>query len=220
MIGLDEKRAEAIPCSMNSGLHGDTGHPRALSPQVLRAWKTGLLEELNESPVRRRLSLALAGVACIHLAIFVLCQAISAPEIRQDMRHPALWLIELIAVLLFLNRSLGRGWYRSTTAMTLVAKLWTTFLIISFNAVTLNALTGFDLYWYRPVWASLSTFFLASLAWLFTPWFLIPAVQMWVTGLLLVHLPDWGFLVYGVSWWIALLGIAVVLGRKQPGVQE
>ena len=92
----------------------------------------------------------------------------------------------------FLNKSLGRGWIRSSTAMNLVAKLWTTFLILSFNVVTLNSLTGFELHWYKPVWATLSTFLFASLAWLFTPWFLVPAVQMWATGLLMVNLARLG----------------------------
>lgn len=176
------------------------------------------MEELERSPASRRLGLALAGVACIHLIFFALCQAISDPAVRRDMRHPALWLGELVAVLVFLNRSLGRGWIRSSTAMNLVAKLWTTFLILSFNVVALNSLMGFDLHWYRPVWGTLSTFLFASLAWLFTPWFLIPAVQMWVTGLLMLNLPDWGFLIYGVSWWAALTGVAVSIRRNNPRV--
>jgi hypothetical protein len=98
--------------------------------------------------------------------------------------------------------------------MNLVAKLWTTFLILSFNLVSLNAITGFQLAWFKPVWATLSSFLFASLAWLFTPWFLVPAVQMWLTGLLMVNLPDWSFLVYGVSWWFALLGIAFRIRRS------
>ena len=178
------------------------------------------MEELNRSPVRGRLPVGLAGVAFIHLAIFTLCQAISDPVVRRDLRHPGLWLLELVLVLVFLNQALGRGWFRSSTAMNLVAKLWTTFLILSFNVVTLNSLTGFDLQWYRPVWGTLSSFLFASLAWLFTPWFLVPAVQMWVTGLLMTNFPDWGFLIYGVSWWLALLGIAILVRRKQLAAQE
>jgi len=97
-----------------------------------------------------------------------------------------------------------------------VAKLWTTFLILSFNLVTLNSFTGFELAWYKPVWATLSTFLFASLAWAFSPWFFVPAVQMWATGLLMVNFPDWGFLIYGVSWWLALMGIAIHLRRQEP----
>ena len=157
-------------------------------------------------------------MGCIHLVSFMLCQSIYDPGGRADLRHPLLWLLELVAILVFLRKSLGRGWIRSSEAINLVAKLWTTFLILSFNLVTLNAVTGFELAWFKPVWATLSTFLFASLAWLFTPWFLVPAVQMWLTGLLMINLPDWAFLVYGVSWWFALLGIAVCIRRtKAPG---
>jgi hypothetical protein len=155
-------------------------------------------------------------VACINLVAFTLCQIIYVPDGRADFRHPLLWFLELVAVLAFLRKSLGPGWIRSSSAINLVAKLWTTFLILSFNLVTLNSFTGFELAWYKPVWATLSTFLFASLAWAFSPWFFVPAVQMWATGLLMVNFPDWSFLIYGVSWWLALMGVAIYLWRKEP----
>ncbi len=188
----------------------------ALEAINLRGWKAGLIAELNRSAVRKRLSIALAGVACINLVSFALCQIIYVHDGRADFRHPLLWFLELVAVLAFLRKSLGRGWIRSSSAINLVAKLWTTFLILSFNLVTLNSLTGFELAWYKPVWATLSTFLFASLAWAFSPWFFVPAVQMWATGLLMVNFPDWGFLIYGVSWWLALMGVAIYLWRREP----
>ncbi|QEH34662.1 hypothetical protein OJF2_32030 [Aquisphaera giovannonii] len=175
----------------------------------LHRWRATMIGELNASPVRPRLPLALAGLGCIHLLAFLLCQACYFPDGRADLRHPLLWFLELVGVLAFFTGVLGPGWMRSTLAMNLVVKFWTTFLILSFSAVTLNSFTGFELAWYKPIWGTLSTFLLASMAWLFTPWFFVPAVQMWLTGLLIVNLPDYAFLIYGVSWWIALVGIAI-----------
>jgi hypothetical protein len=197
-------------------LSEDQGSRLAIETINLRGWKAELIEELNRSAVRKRLSIGLAGVACINLVTFIVCQIIYVPDGRADFRYPLLWLLELAAVLAFLRKSLGRGWTRSSSAINLVAKLWTTFLILSFNLVTLNSLTGFELAWYKPVWATLSTFLFASLAWAFSPWFFVPAVQMWATGLLMVNFPDWSFLIYGVSWWLALMGIAIHLRRKEP----
>jgi len=197
-------------------LSEDQGSRLAIETINLRGWKAELIEELNRSAVRKRLSIGLAGVACINLVTFTLCQIIYVPDGHADFRHPLLWLLELAAVLAFLRKSLGRGWIRSSAAINLVAKLWTTFLILSFNLVTLNSFTGFELAWYKPVWATLSTFLFASLAWAFSPWFFVPAVQMWATGLLMVNFPDWGFLIYGVSWWLALMGIAIHLRRQEP----
>ena len=71
-----------------------------------------------------------------------------------------------------------------------------------------RACTGWESRWYKPAWGTLSTFFFAALAWLFTPRFFIPAVQMYFTALLMVSSGDEENLIYGLSWWIALMGIA------------
>lgn len=220
MIEAKEQNRETLSYSLIHGLHEEAERSSIPSDPDLPTWKTGLLRELDQSAVRRRLAIGLGGVGCIHLATFAVCQSIFDPAIHRDLRQPVLWFLELVAVVVFLRKTLGRGWTRSSTAINLVAKLWTTFLILSFNLVTLNSLTGFDLAWYRPAFATLSTFFFASLAWLFTPWFLIPAVQMWVTGLLMINLPGWAFLIYGVSWWLALFGIAILLRRRDLVAQD
>jgi hypothetical protein len=215
-MSVGEKNGRQVTRSAVLSLSEDQGSTLTLETLNLRGWKSNLIAELNRSAVRKPLSIALAGVACINLVFFTICQIIYVPNGRADLRHPLLWLLDLIAVLAFLRKSLGRGWFRSTAALNLVAKLWTTFLILSFNLVTLNSLTGFELAWYKPVWATLSTFLFASLAWVFSPWFFVPAVQMWATGLLMVNFLDWAFLIYGVSWWLALMGIAIDLRRKEP----
>jgi hypothetical protein len=187
-------------------------------PAHAAAWRQALLDEVRGTAVRERLARGLAGVGVIHLICFLGCQAVYDPAIKSDPRHPMLWVAELAGVLVYLRIALGRDWHRSTSAISLVAKFWTTFLILSFNLVTLNAVTGFGLDWYKPVWATLSTFFFASLGWLFSAWYFIPAVQMWATGLLMVHLPGWCYLIYGVSWWLALTGIALwIRPRERPG---
>ena len=94
-----------------------------------------------------------------------------------------------------------------------MTRLWATFLILSFNLVMLNALTGWESRWYKPAWGTLSTFFFAALAWLFTPRLFIPAVQMYLTALLMVRFKGYENLIYGVSWWLALLGVARAIRR-------
>jgi hypothetical protein len=89
---------------------------------------------------------------------------------------------------------------------------------LSFNLVMLNALVGWESRWYKPAWGTLSTFFLASLAWLFSPRLFIPAVQMYFTALLMVRFKDQENLIYGVSWWLALLGIAQRIRRRERAV--
>ena len=114
----------------------------------------------------------------------------------------------------------GPGWMRSSPAIGVVTRLWGTFLILSFNLVMLNELIGWETRWYKPAWGTLSTFFLASLAWLFSPRLFIPAVQMYFTALLMVCFRDQDNLIYGVSWWLALLGIATGPAARAGGELE
>ncbi len=190
-----------------------TDHPDVeIIPQVprLALARAEILADVSQAAVCRRLSRALVGTACINLMAMALCQWIYVPDGRADYRHPLLWVVDVAAVLGCLRLTLGPGWARSSPAISLITKLWTTFLILSFSVVTLNAFTGYELAWYKPVWATLSTFLFASLAWIFSPWLFIPAVQMWATGLLMVNFTHWAFLIYGVSWWLALVGVVVV----------
>src|SRR5437588_307481 len=56
---------------------------------------------------------------------------------------------------------------------------------------------------------------MGAVAWLFTPRLFILAVQMYFTALLMVRFPDQENLIYGVSWWLALLAIAWRIRRRE-----
>jgi hypothetical protein len=200
---VDEERAAG-------GLRVDT---------VLTDWKAGLRADLDGTFERGsgRWSRAIAAVAWIHLASFLFCQAIYEPALLRDGRMFFVWVAELAAVLIALRWIAGPGWMRASPAIGVVTRLWVTFLILSFNMVMLNELTGWETRWYRPAWGTLSTFFLASMAWLFSPRLFIPAVQMYFTALLMLYFKHADNLIYGVSWWIALLGIARGVRRRERG---
>ncbi len=176
----------------------------------LEGWKAGLRADLDQTFAEGggRWSRAIAAVAWIHLASFLICQALSDPGLLRDPRHLCVWIGEFVAVLATLRVVAGPAWIRSSPAVGIVARLWGTFLILSFNLVMLNELLGWEMRWYKPAWGTLSTFFFASLAWLFSPRLFIPAVQMYFTALLMVRFPAAENLIYGVSWWLALMGIA------------
>jgi hypothetical protein len=180
-------------------------------------WKAELREDLQRTLVRGggRWSRSIAAVAWIHLVSFTICQVLHDPTLQRDPRLLLVWAGELLAVLAALRAIAGPGWARSSPAIGVVMRLWGTFLILSFNLVLLNALVGWESHWYKPAWGTLSTFFLASLAWLFSPRMFIPAVQMYFTALLMVYFKAEENLIYGVSWWLALLGIAQAIRRRE-----
>jgi hypothetical protein len=186
------------------------------------AWRGLLRQDLDRTIVRGggRWSRAMTAVAWIHLGIFLGCQALYDPGVQRDPRLVLLWGVELVSVLVAMRAIAGPRWFATSSAIGVVTRLWGTFLILSFNLVMLNALTGWECRWYKPAWGTLSTFFFASLAWLFTPRFFIPAVQMYFTALLMVQFRNEENLIYGLSWWIALLGIARSIQRREQGVGQ
>ena len=180
----------------------------------LRGWKAALAADVLRVAARDRWGWALMAIGWVHLAAFLTCQAIYDPARLSDPRHLALWLAELAAILGVMRWVAGPGWYRASAGSGLVIRVWVTFLILAFNVVSLNTLIGWKVDWFKPVWATLSSFGFATMAWLFGPRFLIPAVQMYFTGLLMVRFPRANYLIYGVSWWGALQGIGLALGRR------
>lgn len=160
---------------------------------------------------------AVTAVAWIHLSCFLACQALYDPGVQRDPRLVLIWAAELAAVVAVLRVVVGAGWFGASPSVGVVTRLWATFLILSFNLVMLNALSGWETRWYKPAWGTLSTFFFAALAWLFTPRFFIPAVQMSLTAILMVRFKGYENLIYGVSWWFALLGIASAIRRPVRG---
>jgi hypothetical protein len=190
-----------------------SGTPSELDPH---AWKSTLAADARTTFTRGRWPYALMAIGWVHLGFFAIEQAIWNPKEYSDWRYPLLWLLELVTILVVLRKVAGRGWLYTSPAVALVTRFWATFLILSFNLSTLNAFTGWSMNWYKPVWATLSTFLFASLAWLFQPKFLFLAVQMYFTGLLMVKFPHWDYLIYGLSWWAALqaIGLSLLKSRR------
>jgi hypothetical protein len=185
-------------------------------------WRAALKAELDRSIVHggRRWSRALMAVAWIHLLAFAVCHLLHSPRIDSDPRHILVWFIELVTIFVVMRAIAGRGWFWSPPAVHLIGRMWLTLLILSFSLSTLNATIGWETLWFKAAWGTLSSFFFAVLAWLFTPRFLILAVQMYFTALLMARFMDWNNLIYGVSWWLALMGIAWTIRRREHGATE
>jgi hypothetical protein len=185
--------------------------PKTLS--ALHGYKTALVKDLVRVALRDRWGRALMAIGWVHLAFFLICQAIFSRGDRTPSHFVALWIADLLATLGSFRLIAGPGWVRSTPLAGVVVRVWATYLILTFNAATMNSLTGWTLDWFKPSWAMLSTFGFATMAWLFGLRFLIPAVQMYFTGLLMVRFPGYNYLIFGLSWWAALQVIGGILER-------
>ena len=181
----------------------------------LTRWKSELVTELERVAIRDRWGLALMILGWSHLAIFLACHVLYVIGDRVNSHYLGLWGLEFVVNLWILRRVAGPGWFRSTPLAGVIARVWATFLILSFNLATLNSLTGFSIEWFKLGWASLSTFGFAVTAYLVNTWYFVPAVQMYFTGLLMFACPGWEYLIYGVSWWASFQGIGLTLESRR-----
>ncbi len=181
-------------------------------------WQAMLWAELRESAARRPWGRALMAIGGVHLAFFTVCQVVYSAGVRAEWPSLLLWSSEVGAVLFVLRFVAGRDWLKDVPAIGLIARVWITFLILSFNAASLNTLTGWAVDFFKPVWCSLASFGFATMAWLFGPRYLIPAFQMYFTSLLILRFPQWAYGIHGLSWCLALQGIGWDLNRRRAGI--
>lgn len=177
------------------------------------SWRAILHQEIGKTIAQRRLGPGIILIGWVHLATFTACQAIVDSAVASDPRHAGLWALDILGSLIALRLIAGKGWYRDTPAAGLLVRVWGTVLVLAFSLATLNALSGWNHDWFKPPWATLSSFGFAMMAWLFDLRFLLFAVQMYATGLLMIALPNWNYAIFGVSWWFALQILGLLLWR-------
>src|SRR5262245_49136184 len=163
-------------------------------------WRAPLRADLQQVAIRRPAGLALVAVGWVHFVFFLACQAVYFWGHKSEPLTLLLWALELFAVLVAMRRVAGRDWIRESPGVGLIVRIWVTYLILSFNVTSLNHLTGYTIDWFKPAWCTLASFGFATLAWLFGYRFLIWAVQMYFTGLLMVQFREWNYTIYGLSW--------------------
>ena len=186
------------------------GHPHG--------WRFLLMADLTDQAVRRSWGPALMAIGWVHLAFFLVCQAVYTAGVRAPVVSLSLWAAELFAVLVAMRFVAGRDWIRASPAIGLIVRVWITFLILSFNVATLNSLTGWNVDWFKLVWCTLSSFGFATMAWLFGLRLLIPAFQMYFTSLLMSRFPQWAYLIYAGSWCATLQYLGWDLMRRRSRI--
>jgi hypothetical protein len=199
-----------------SARRDDASAPAPL-PNPPHGWRFLLMAELSEVAIRRPWGQAIMAIGWVHLAFFFVCQEVYWAGVRDAWPSLVLWISEIAAVLGAMRLVVGRRWLNEAPVIGLIARVWVTFLILSFNVASLNTLTGWTVDWFKPVWCTVASFGFATMAWLFGIRFLIPAFQMYFTGLLMVRFPEWAYLIHGLSWCVACqwIGWDMIQRRKR-----
>ena len=162
----------------------------------------------------QRLGVGLIIVGWIHLILFGICELLFLRGDRAAVHFLPLWFLDVVLAFLILRSRIPRSAMRGSHGSGRIAiRVWLTFAILCFTSASLNSVTGFAIDWFKISWSILSTFAFATMAWIFHIAFLIPAVQMSLTGLLIAAYPDHAYAIFGVSWLIALNALGIYVER-------
>jgi len=160
---------------------------------------------------RDRWGIGLIAVGGVHLGFFLACQAMHDAGDRTGWHYVAMWGLELAAAIITFGAIVGRGWVQSCPLAGLLARIWGTALILSLSLASLNVLSGLDHEWFKPVLCTLASFGFMMMAYVIGPRFYFGAVWMSLTGVLMVRMLDFSYLIHGISWFLALMTIGATL---------
>ena len=167
---------------------------------------------LIRSGRKNRLGLTLCVVGWVHLMVFGICEILFLHGDRSATHFLPLWSLDVgIAALLLLPRIIAVAATGPASAARLLIRIGLTFVILCLTSASLNSITGFDIDWFKISWALLGTFGFAMLAWVFHLGFLIAAVLMSLTALLIAAHPEHAYLIFGLSWFLTLQGSGLLL---------
>jgi hypothetical protein len=182
---------------------------------------TADVAEFRRVAIRDRWGLGLMAIAWVHLATFLACHAMYSAGDLAPPRYLLIWALELVVVVVLLRRMVtNNGCHPAPPLVGLLARIWVTFLILAFSVASLNQLSGMPPEWFKPVWCTLSTFGFAMMAWVVSLWFLVPAVQMSLTAMLIARFPKHAYLIYSITWWVALHIVALTLEKIRQAENE
>jgi hypothetical protein len=174
------------------------------------------LAEFRRAALAERWSFGLMAIAWVHLGTFLTCYIMYQSGDLAPPRYLIAWFLEFLVVVGLTRRMVTAGGRLRPPPLTgLLARVWITFLILGFSAASLNNLMGMPPEWFKPMWGTLSTFGFAMMAWLVSLWFLVPAVQMSLTAMLMARWTPHAYLIYGISWWLALHLVALATERAR-----
>lgn len=162
----------------------------------------------------RRLGSGLIVLGWVHLAIFGVCEWLFRRGDRSAVHFLPLYSLDVMAAALLLRRHVPSLAALDSARLARVAvRVWLTFAILCLTSASLNSITGFAVDWFKISWAMLGTFGFAMMAWVGHLAFLIPAVQMSLTALLIAAYPGHAYAILGVSWLLALNALGFLLER-------
>jgi len=121
-----------------------------------------------------------------------------------------IWLAQAALALGTVRCFSGRPQIEESPLEPINKRIWLVFLFLSFNVAILNVLLGLPVFIMLPALAGLGSFAFTAMTAMISKKFSIFGLWMFLTGIVMARLPQYGFLLFGGSWWVVLHVLAVV----------
>ena len=170
----------------------------------------------------RNWGLSLILVGWLHLCAFMLCYYLTIVQNYHDSAgYLIIWLCELGGVWLIFRLCGGPRLPELTRCPleVFVRRVWITYFILALNLGSLNTLRGHALFEFFPALASLASFAFIMMGLAVHKGFFAAMLVMFTAGLLMAAYFLHAYLIFGLSWWLVLLGTGFWVrahGRSLP----
>jgi hypothetical protein len=129
--------------------------------------------------------------------------------------YAAIWLIQAGIALATFRYFSGKPRIEESPLEPINKRIWLVFLFLCFNVAILNILLGLPVFVMLPALAGIGSFAFTAMTALISKRFSIAGLWMFATGIIMARFPEYGFLLYGASWWIVLHILALIFYRKR-----
>ena len=175
--------------------------------------------QLELLSARRNWGWALLLVGWLHLVTFCFCHYLTTIGYHQSPGYLAMWVGELLGMVVIFRVCGGTRIADPVLPLELfIRRVWLAYFLLAFNLGSMNTLRGHALFEFFPATASLASFAFIMMSLVVSWRFLIAAVVMFVSGLLMAANLLNEYLVFAFAWWLVLNGIGMSLIRQQRQV--
>lgn len=131
--------------------------------------------------------------------------------------YVVLWLGQIFVAIGTIKLVTGRPVLEESPLEPINKRIWLMFMFLCINVAVLNVVAGHPIFVFLPVLAVLSSFAFTVMTALISPRFTLAGIVMFVTGILIARFEEYGFLIYGLGWFLILevLGLLFLVKRRQ-----
>jgi hypothetical protein len=151
-----------------------------------------------------------------HLAACILSHLfVETYDVQLRWPYVVIWLAQILVAVASVKFVAGRPRIEESPLEPMNKRIWLLFVFLCINVAVLNVILGLRIFVMLPALAVLSSMAFTAMTTLMSKKFTLAGLWMFATGIAMANFPEYGFLIYGGSWWLVLHVLAAIFYRKR-----